>query len=125
VWPSEIFSPKDPRIINTIKKIREKNEKNYGIYRYPNDKYDGMVNFGKLTLGGAGFWPLLNFWMSIYYSKLGDKKNASKYFNSVIKRVDKYIPEQIFNNKKQISVLPLCWSHAMFVIAAKELGHFS
>ncbi len=53
---------------------------------------------------------------------MGKKEEAMKYYNKVIDLVDKYIPEQIFDNKIQKSISPLCWSHAMFVIATKELG---
>ena len=34
-----------------------------------------------------------------------------------------FIPEQIFDNDYQVSVSPLAWSHAMFVIANHKLGY--
>jgi GH15 family glucan-1,4-alpha-glucosidase len=91
--------------------------------RYPGDRYCGGVQKGWVTLTGAGAWPLLNFWMSIYFSLSNDKRNAEKYFLWPLERIDKYIPEQIFKNKKKLSVSPLVWSHSMFVIAAKFLGY--
>jgi GH15 family glucan-1,4-alpha-glucosidase len=121
VWPSMVFDPYDERMVNTVKKIVENNEIEGGIYRYPNDKYDGKIEFGKITLGGAGAWPILNFWMSIYYSLLGNRRKAEKYYFWVLERVEDYIPEQIKNNKPA-SITPLAWSHAMFVIASKKLG---
>jgi len=72
---------------------------------------------------GAGAWPILNFWLSIYYARLGYREKALQYYNWVLNRVRKFIPEQIFENNIQVSVKPLCWSHAMFIIASRELGY--
>jgi GH15 family glucan-1,4-alpha-glucosidase len=33
------------------------------------------------------------------------------------------IPEQIFKDKTKLSICPLVWSHAMFIIAAKFLQY--
>jgi GH15 family glucan-1,4-alpha-glucosidase len=121
VWPCEIFSPRDEKIVNTVRKIIKENDINGGIMRYKNDRYDGRVKWDKLVLSGGGAWPILNFFASIYFSKLGDKEKALKYFNWVIKRVDENIPEQIKENKSA-SINPLAWSHAMFIISAKELN---
>jgi GH15 family glucan-1,4-alpha-glucosidase len=123
VWPSEAFDAKDERIVKTVEKIVEKNEIRGGIFRYPGDRYDGRISFGKLCLGGAGAWPVLNFWLSIYYSKAQKKKEALKYFNCVLERVENKIPEQI-KNDKPASIIPLAWSHAMFIIAGKFLDLF-
>jgi GH15 family glucan-1,4-alpha-glucosidase len=66
---------------------------------------------------------LLNFWLSIYYARAGNKEKALQFYNWVLERVDEFIPEQIFENDIQISVSPLCWSHSMFVMASKELKY--
>jgi glucoamylase len=123
VWPCELFEPKDQRIVNTVKEIMNRNNLNGGIMRYKNDNYDGRIKWGKLTLGGGGSWPILNFWASIYFSKLGNRKEAMKYFDWVVDRVDVNIPEQI-KNDKPASINPLAWSHTMFIIAGKELRLF-
>jgi GH15 family glucan-1,4-alpha-glucosidase len=119
VWPSEILKPNDKRIISTINKITQKNSiDNKGIVRYKGDRYSG-----KLKRGEAGAWPLLNFWLSICLSKLGKKEKALEYFNWVIERVEEKLPEQIKYNKPT-SIIPLAWSHAMFIIAGKFLDLF-
>ncbi len=124
VYPSGILDALDKKMKRTVDKIIEKNSiDNGGLMRYPGDRYCGGVQKGWVTLTGAGAWPLLNFWMSIYYCLRTDKKNAMYYFNWPIDRMNKYIPEQIFKNKKKLSVSPLVWSHSMFVIAAKFLGY--
>ena len=123
VYPFSIVKPDDKRMISTVEKAEKELVKNKGVYRYSHDYYDSFQKEGLHMRRGAGSWPLLNFWMSIYYSRLGKKEKAEQYFNAVVDRVDKYIPEQGFDNDIQKSVTPLCWSHAMLVIACKELGY--
>ncbi|MEM2971289.1 MAG: glycoside hydrolase family 15 protein [Candidatus Bathyarchaeia archaeon] len=123
VYPFEVFKPDDPRIVATVKEIEKKLVINGGVHRYENDEYDGWIWETMHRKKGAGAWPILNFWMSIYYAKLGNKRKALRYYDWVIEKVDRFIPEQIFDNPLQVSVSPLCWSHAMFIIASRELGH--
>jgi len=124
VYPSGILDPNDDRMKKTVQEIIKSNTTNGGdLFRYPGDRYCGGVRRGWVTLTGAGTWPLLSFWMSIYYSLCGDYKNAKKFFDRPLGGIDKYIPEQIFEDKSRSSISPLLWSHAMFVIAAKFLGH--
>ena len=124
VYPAGIVENLDEKIRRTVDKIIEKNTiDNGGLLRYPGDRYCGSVKNGRVTLTGAGAWPLLNFWMTIYFSMRGDKKKAEKYFNWPLEKIDKYFPEQIFKDKKKSSVSPLAWSHAMFIIAADFLGY--
>ena len=122
VWPSNAFDVRDSRIIQTVVEIEEKCVKD-GVYRYVGDRYDGKIVNYTQVLGGAGSWPILNFWLSIYFSLANNREKALKYFNWVIERVDNYIPEQI-KDGKPASVIPLGWSHAMFVIAGKYLNLF-
>jgi len=126
VWPSELIPAKDKRMKKTIEIIEAIIVKNFGVYRYENDEYDGWMYKKKIHYKkGAGYWPLLNFWMVIYYRECGNNNKALKYYNKVLNDMKgkKYIPEQFFNNKIQVSVSPLCWSHSMFVIASKKLGY--
>lgn len=121
VWPFEIVKPDDPRMINTLKKMEKEIVILGGVHRYENDYYDGEGS-GK---EGSGAWPLLNFWMSIYWYLRDNKEKAEKYFNWVLERLDKdgygnYIPEQIFEDDRR-GVYPLAWSHAMFVLACYQL----
>ena len=72
---------------------------------------------------GGGAWPLLNFWLSIYWAKRGDLEKAKRYYDWVLDQTDGFLPEQIFDNDIQVSVSPLLWSHSMFVIASRALGN--
>jgi GH15 family glucan-1,4-alpha-glucosidase len=123
VYPFEIVQPGDYRIVATVKEIERKVVVNGGVHRYENDEYDGWMRETVQRNKGAGGWPLLNFWMSIYYAKLGNREKVLQYYNWVLEKVDRFIPEQIFDNNLQVSVSPLCWSHAMFIIASRELGY--
>jgi len=117
VYPFEVCSADDPRVVNTINAMEKKIVEDGGIHRYEKDVYDGWLQDGRLRFKGAGTWPLLNFWMAIYYAKRGEKEKAEKYQEWVLNRLDSpYIPEQIFENELQKSVCPLVWAHAMFVI---------
>ncbi|MFH1192065.1 MAG: glycoside hydrolase family 15 protein [bacterium] len=119
VWPFFVIDANDKRIKNTVKKMEEKLALDGGVRRFEMDYYDGEGTAQE----GAGAWPLLNFWMSIYCAKAGDKKKAEKYFDWVIERLgNNYIPEQIFGDFREgKGVTPLVWSHAMFVISFYEI----
>ncbi|MFH1598207.1 MAG: glycoside hydrolase family 15 protein [Patescibacteria group bacterium] len=120
-WPFKIYEVDDERIVKTVAMIEEKLVKNGGVHRFQHDYYDGEGTAWE----GGGSWPLLNFWMSIYWSLRQDKKKALQYYNWVIERLDKYhgyIPEQIFDDFRQ-GIYPLSWAHSFFIIASKHLGY--
>jgi len=126
IYPFEIYKANDSRILSTVKEIEKKLVINGGVHRFEFDEYDGWMYEEIHRKKGAGAWPLLNFWISIYYSLNGDRNNATKYYESVLNQVinrEGYLPEQIFDNDLQVSVSPLLWSHAMFLIASKFLGY--
>ncbi len=127
VWPFNVISPRDKRIISTINAIEENISDKRGVYRYQFDEYEGETEMGDIHYKqGAGAWPLLTFWMSIVQSRMGNKEKAEQYFWMVIDQLedDLLIPEQIFpKGDLRIGVKPLLWSHMMFVHAAKELKY--
>ncbi len=124
VYPFEAYKADDSRIISTVKEIEDRLIINGGVHRYVFDEYDGWMYEETHRKKGAGAWPLLNFWLSIYYSLKGDKGHAEMCYGWVLDRVNGYIPEQIFNNNIQVSICPLVWSHAMFIIASEFLEFF-
>jgi glucoamylase len=124
VFPAGLLNPLDEKMQATIAEIIAKNSiGSGGLLRYPDDLYCGGVKNGWVTLTGAGAWPILSFWMSIYFSLCGDKKNALKHFLWPLRRLEKYFPEQIFEKKAKCSISPLVWSASMFIIAADYLGY--
>jgi glucoamylase len=122
VYPFAIYEAEDPRIVSTVEEIERRLVVDDGVHRYEQDEYDDWIVDGMHRKKGAGAWPLLNFWLSTYWAQRGDLERAQRYYDWVQDRTDRYIPEQIFENDLQVSVSPLLWSHAMFVIASRCLG---
>jgi GH15 family glucan-1,4-alpha-glucosidase len=117
VYPFEVCDADNQRMMNTVNAMEKKIVEDGGVHRYEKDVYDGWTRDGKLRCKGAGAWPLLNFWMAIYYAERGEKEKAMRYQKWVLDRLEKpYIPEQIFENELQRSVCPLVWAHAMFIL---------
>lgn len=123
IYPFEIYDANDSKIVSTINQIENTIVINGGLHRYKFDVYDGWTYHNLKRNKGGGAWPLLNFWMSIYHSLRGEKDKAKRYYKWVLDKVGNYIPEQIFENDVQVSVSPLVWSHAMFIISSKFLGY--
>ncbi len=121
IWPFRVVDADNPLAKQTVGLIEEKLVKDYGVYRYENDEYDGWILEGLHRNKGAGFWPLLNYWMSTILNMMGEKEKAKRYYWKAAESSSEYIPEQVFDNRIQKSVCPLCWSHTMFVLASKEL----
>lgn len=122
VYPFFLVPANDPRMINTVKQIEEKIVIAGGVHRYQFDYYDGE---GSAQEGG-GAWPILNFWLAIYWVLAGNITKAEKYYNWVVNQIsdDWLIPEQIFADFRQ-GIKPLAWSHAMFIIASYYLNKLS
>jgi len=124
VYPSGVLKASDENMKKTVQAIISYNTtKDGGLLRYPGDKYCGGVRAGWVTLTGAGSWPLLSFWMAVYLSLTGEAEKAEEFFTRPLSKLTEHIPEQIFTDTVRQSITPLLWSHAMFVIAAKFLGH--
>ncbi|MFA5070281.1 MAG: glycoside hydrolase family 15 protein [Patescibacteria group bacterium] len=117
VYPFEIIEPDDKKIKNTVQKIEENLVVGGGVHRFQFDYFDSEGTAWE----GGGAWPILNFWLAIYWVLAGNKKKALAYYTWVLDRVENYIPEQIFPDFRK-SINPLAWSHAMFVIASRYLG---
>lgn len=123
VWPFNIgFN--DAILNRTLKRIENRILDETGVYRYHNDQYEGGISVRKPDIE-AGSWPLLTFWLSIAYSRMGNKDKALKYFELPFKYIgdDYLIPEQIFkDNSNWEGIKPLLWSHSMAIFAAQKLG---
>ncbi len=103
-----------------------------GILRYEGDTYDGVVRPDGQELT-AGRWPLLTFWHAIAMHRLGHTEEAERIYDTQVDYLDELyrdkqlpdnlISEQLFPDERQgQGILPLAWSHAMFVLATRELG---
>ena len=124
IWPFQIVSPDSEVAKDTVRRVIDEIVIRDGLYRYAHDQYDGWMYRGVPRNKGAGYWPLLNFWLAIVLNNMGRRVEALKYYGKVMNDIkeDGLIAEQIFENDIQKAVSPLCWSHVMFIFATKELG---
>lgn len=117
VYPFEIIKPDDERMRNTVEKIEQYLVVDGGVHRFQFDYFDAEGTGWE----GGGAWPVLNFWLAIYWLLANNRQKALAYYEWVLNKVDEYLPEQIFPDFRK-SISPLAWSHAMFVIASYYLG---
>ena len=114
VYPFNVFTAKEKKVINTIENINLTLRTYTGGYQ--RFEYDHYRN-------GAP-WPIANLWMTLYYLENGEKKKAKETFDFVLKTAGKhsFLGEQIDNSTlKPNWVIGLGWSHAMFIIVLEKL----
>ena len=116
VYPFNVFSPKEKKVLNTVENINLTLRTYTGGYqRYENDGYRN-----------GSPWPISNLWMTLYYLEIGEKKKAKETFDFVLKTVGKHscLGEQVDNSTlKPNWVIGLGWSHAMFIIVLEKLSN--
>ena len=115
VYPFNVFSSKEKKVLNTIDNINLTIRTYTGGYqRYEYDHYRN-----------GSPWPIANLWMTLYYLENGEKKKAKETFDFVLKTAGKHslLGEQIDNNTlKPNWVIGLGWSHAMFIIVLEKMS---
>ena len=114
VYPFNVFSTKEKKILNTVENINLTLRTYTGGYRrFEHDHYRN----------GAP-WPIANLWMTLYYLENGEKKKAKETFDFVLKTAGKHslLGEQVDNNTlKPNWVMGLGWAHAMFIIVLEKM----
>ncbi len=114
VYPFNMFTPKEKKVINTVERINMTIRTYTGGYqRFENDHYmDGKP------------WVIANLWMTNYYLESGENKKARECFDFVLKTAGMhgYLAEQIDNNTMSPAwIIGLGWSHAMFIITLQKM----
>ncbi|MEM3399317.1 MAG: glycoside hydrolase family 15 protein [Candidatus Micrarchaeia archaeon] len=109
--PFEVIEPKDERMLSTIKTIEKRLMTEAGLMRYEFDVYPR----------GESAWPLCTAWLAWYYKVIGENERASALLEKVEKCANRFgfLPEQVDTAFKPKWVIPLSWSHAMYVIAKR------
>lgn len=114
VYPFNMLTAKEKKVINTVERINMTLRTYTGGYqRFEQDHY---------MQGGP--WVIANLWMTNYYLETGENKKARECFDFVLKTsgTHGYLSEQIDNNKMAPSwIIGLGWSHAMFIISLKKM----
>lgn len=115
VYPFELFTPNEKKVLNTVEKINLTLRTYTGGYlRFEQDSY----------MDGNNPWPVSTLWMAMYYLKAGNKKKALECFNFVTNSATElgFLAEQIDNSTmKPKWVIGLAWSHAMYIITLAEI----
>ncbi|MFZ5985613.1 MAG: glycoside hydrolase family 15 protein [Bacillota bacterium] len=117
--PFEVFDVSDQRVKSTVEAIERvlTSHPAGGIKRYENDNY----------IGGNP-WVLTTLWVALYYIETKEYNKARDYFEWAVKSRTGLglLPEQVSrDNGEPCWVIPLTWSHAMFVLVLakfKEAG---
>lgn len=113
--PFEVFDVNDPMIKETVLLIEQvlTSHGAGGIKRYENDMY----------IGGNP-WILTTLWIALYHSRAGNYEKAKEYLFWATKGKTELglLPEQVNRDTGRPEwVIPLTWSHAMFVHVYSEL----
>jgi len=113
--PFDVFQPDDERVARTAEIIEKVlyTPSVGGIKRYENDNY----------IGGNP-WVVATLWVALYHIRRGNLDKAQSYLDWVVGAQTPLglLPEQVDRESgKPAWVIPLTWSHAMFVLTAFEL----
>ncbi len=111
--PFGVFSPDDPRMQATVKAIfAHLTSPVGGIRRYEDDNYRG-----------GNPWVICTLWLALQDLAAGQKERALHLYNWAVEHRTSLdlLPEQIDQTTgKPCWVIPLAWSHAMFLLATEE-----
>jgi len=113
--PFEVLDVSDCRMRSTVDVIEKRltNSNTGGIKRYENDNY----------MGGNP-WILTTLWVALYHIRTGNHDKAKEYLKWAVKSCTPLglLPEQVGRDDGRPAwVIPLTWSHAMFVHVLSEL----
>ena len=112
----------DARVVRSMQTIMDNLwiRTNGGVARYRNDPYH--YSHKNLNLPGNP-WIITTLWMAQYYLRLGDHKKSSDLIDWCVSNahLSGVLPEQVDPvDGRPVSVSPLVWSHAQFVIAMHD-----
>ncbi|HEX3033419.1 MAG TPA: glycoside hydrolase family 15 protein [Bacillota bacterium] len=113
--PFRLLEPGDERIKATVAAIEKKltSEKVGGLLRYEGDSY----------IGGNP-WVITTLWLALYRVAAGDYPGARELLDWVVRHSTPLglLPEQVDKTTGETAwVVPLTWSHAMFVLTVLAL----
>jgi len=110
-WPFRAVDPAGTRMRATAAAIeRELLLPCGGVLRHEGDDY-----------AGGNPWLLTTLWLGLYYRQVGDEAGLRRCLDYALSRRTELdlLPEQADRDGKPAWVLPLAWSHAMLVLAAR------
>ena len=114
-WPFRAVDPSSPRMRATVEAVeRELRTPEGGVLRHEDDDY-----------AGGNPWLISTLWLGLAERQAGDEAGhrASIAYALAQQTSLGLLPEQVTRDGEPAWVVPLGWSHAMFLLAARpELG---
>ncbi len=113
--PFGIYPAEDPRMVSTAQIVEQQLgiHQAGGLMRY---EYDGYI--------GGNPWVLATLWAALYHIEGKSYKKALDYLNWAVRSATEQglLPEQVDKDTgKPAWVIPLTWSHAMFILVLDGL----
>lgn len=115
VYPYDILSPLDPRVMKTVAAVEARltSPGTGGIKRYENDNY----------IGGNP-WIITTLWLALYHIAAGNREEAAFHLKWAQDHQTEigFLSEQVDRETgKPNWVIPLTWSHAMYILTVVEM----
>jgi GH15 family glucan-1,4-alpha-glucosidase len=110
-WPFSAVDPASERMRATVAAIeRSLVLPDGGVLRYEGDVY-----------AGGNPWILTTLWLGLWYRRVGDDAGYRRCLDYAVVHQSEtgLLPEQVTRDGEPAWVLPLTWSHAMLVLAAR------
>jgi glucoamylase len=110
-WPFAAVDPGGDRMRATVAALREELGCPAGsLRRYAGDTY-----------AGGNRWVLAALWLGLWHRQAGDEEGLQRALAYALSAQTKLglLPEQVTDDGKPAWVVPLAWSHAMLLLAAR------
>ena len=110
-WPFRAVDPTSPRMRATLEAVeRELRVDGGGVLRHEDDDY-----------AGGNPWLISTLWLGLAERQAGDEPGHRASIDYALARQTSLglLPEQVTRDGEPAWVVPLGWSHAMFILAAR------
>ena len=110
-WPFAAVDPAGERMRATVAALEaELGGVEHGVARYAGDRYAGGNN-----------WVLAALWLGLWCRQIGDTHRLEQSLEYAVRAQTALglLPEQVTDDGEPAWVVPLAWSHAMLLLAAR------
>jgi glucoamylase len=109
-WPFGAVDPSSDRMRATAAAVATRLRHDGGLLRYEGDRY-----------AGGNSWILAALWLGLWRRQVGDVEGVDAAVRYAIECQNEHglLAEQVDAEQRPVWVLPLAWSHALLVLAAR------